>query len=92
MTKLLAALDLVQVGGIKLVETPEPGGACAFLCGGGWGSVACAYFGWVGEGVCKNGSPRGCVPMRLVACPFLCVGGLGVGRVWFCLSCVCVGE
>lgn len=27
MTKLLAALDLVQVGNIKLVETPEPGGA-----------------------------------------------------------------
>lgn len=26
MTKLLAALDLVQVGNIKLVETPEPGG------------------------------------------------------------------
>lgn len=26
MTKLLAALDLVQVGTIKIVEQPEPGG------------------------------------------------------------------
>lgn len=55
MTKLLAALDLVQVGTIKIVETPEPGGTCVLvwvfilLCG--W-CVGCLKggFGLVGGG------------------------------------------
>jgi len=37
MTKLLAALDLVQVGAIKIMEQPEPGGREGGREGGGEG-------------------------------------------------------
>lgn len=48
MTKLLAALDLVQVGNIKLVETPEPGGACMSVFEiVGWLAVGWGWAGWL---------------------------------------------